>query len=118
MAPANTGISSSGGAVMSDVSRIELTITNLACAGAAALLEVRIQRLRGVLGAAINPVTERMVVTYDPNRTSPGDLRTALQRDLGVEVSAWVTGASPDGPRGRIVLQGDPERTRPPRRIP
>ena len=56
------------------LARLEIPVVNLSSAGAAASLAARIKRFAGVHSAAVNPITERAVITYDPAVTDPARL--------------------------------------------
>lgn len=55
-------------------------IAGLTCEADALRLEHRLERLRGVLDAVVNPVTERAYVTFDPRGLSESELRAAILR--------------------------------------
>ncbi len=48
--------------------RVELSVEGLSCAGEAAPLADRLKRIAGVQDAIVNPITERAVVRFDPDR--------------------------------------------------
>lgn len=63
--------------------RLDLSVSGLSCAGDAAPLARRIERLPGVREALINPITERAVVRFDPGRTDIAEILRAMER-LGI----------------------------------
>lgn len=76
---------SDGGPQRLALQRLEVPIGGLACAGAAAPLAARIEQIRGVREATVNPVTERAVVVFDPGVTGVEQLVSAIEAQ-GVEV--------------------------------
>ncbi|MFQ5808548.1 MAG: HAD-IC family P-type ATPase [Armatimonadota bacterium] len=73
------------GAQRLELQRVELPISELPCAGAAAPLAARIERVPGVREVVVNPVTERTVVLFDPGVTGVEELVRAVEAE-GVEV--------------------------------
>ena len=56
------------------------------CAACVARVEKALAAVPGVTQAAVNLATERAQVSYDPHRTSTGDLVAAVQ-DAGYDVT-------------------------------
>jgi len=65
--------------------RLEVAVAGLACAGAAAPLAARLERLPGVRSATVNPMTLRAYVRFDPGAIGAEEIIHALERDGGVE---------------------------------
>lgn len=65
--------------------RLEVAVTGLACAGAAAPLAARLERLPGVRRVTVNPITQRTYVLFDPGAIGAEEIVHALERDASVE---------------------------------
>lgn len=63
--------------------RLDVSVAGLSCAGDAAPLARRLERLPGVREALVNPITERAVVRFDPAGTDIGEIFGVLER-LGI----------------------------------
>lgn len=61
--------------------RTTLPILDLGCGGGGTLaIERALERLPGVIRAAVNPLTEMAYVEYDPARVSNDEFRRAIER--------------------------------------
>ena len=76
-----------------EAQRLELPLGGLACAGAAAPLARRIERLPGVLEASVNPISEHAVITFDPGVTGAEELIRFIEEqhdiDAGRAQARW-----------------------------
>ncbi|ERP39351.1 heavy metal translocating P-type ATPase [Chitinivibrio alkaliphilus] len=54
------------------------SITGMSCAGCARTIEKELENAPGVMSAGVNFPAERVVVEYDPQQTSPDQLRTLI----------------------------------------
>ncbi|HEY6101813.1 MAG TPA: cation transporter, partial [bacterium] len=75
-----------------DLQRIELSVAGLSCAGDAAPVAARLERLPGVREAMVNPVTERAVVAFDPGVIGIEAIVQLLEErgiDVGRTVARW-----------------------------
>ncbi|SHE37808.1 Cu+-exporting ATPase [Desulforamulus putei DSM 12395] len=62
--------------------QLEIKVKGMTCAACSARVERVLNRLPGVLHAAVNLATEKAVVKYNPAEVSPADIRRAI-RDAG-----------------------------------
>ena len=61
--------------------RTTFPLYDLGCGGGGTLtIECALAKLPGVRRAYVNPLTEMAYVEFDPARTTPEDLRTAIER--------------------------------------
>ncbi len=75
-----------------ELQRIELSVAGLSCAGEAAPLAARLERLPGVREAMVNPVTERAVLAFDPGTIGIEAIIGVLEErgiDVGRTVARW-----------------------------
>ena len=62
-----------------DVANAEFAIEGMTCASCVMRVEKKLKKVPGVAEAAVNLATERARVAYDPARTTPADLVTAVK---------------------------------------
>lgn len=68
------------------VVRVVFRVSDLPCAAAAATLAKRVRALPGVADVTVNPVTERVVLMFDPWATSALEIMRAIEaRGYAVE---------------------------------
>ena len=70
--------------------RLEVPVTGLACAGDAAPLAARLERLPGVREAMVNPITERAVVVFDPGAIGAEEIVRSFEESEDIEVGRAV----------------------------
>jgi P-type Cu+ transporter len=75
--------------------RISLPVAGMSCAACAARIEKTLRRVEGVHEASVNFAAHRASVSYDPARTAPESLKTAIE-DAGFQVP--VESAAPAEP--------------------
>ncbi len=63
----------------SPVARVAFRVSELPCAAAAATLAKRIRALSGITDVTVNPVTERVILSYDPQRTTALALMQSIE---------------------------------------
>jgi len=74
------------GAQRLGLERLDLAVSGLDCAGAAAPLAARIRSIPGVGDAVVNPITERAVIQFDPGVVGAEELVHAIEAGIGAEV--------------------------------
>lgn len=75
--------------------RVELPISGLPCPGDAGALAMRLERTAGIKEAMVNPVTDRVVVVFDPGSVGLEDVVRALEAEgleVGHSVARWRLG--------------------------
>lgn len=88
--------------------RLEVSVAGLSCAGDAAPLARRLERLPGVREALVNPITERGVIDFDPSTGGVEEILGVLEKlgiDGGGHVVRWhapAPGCTCDGCRERL----------------
>ncbi|MDD3717387.1 MAG: heavy metal-associated domain-containing protein [Actinomycetota bacterium] len=55
-------------------------IVGMGCSCEGQIVEKRVKSLKGVADFLLNPITNRMTLTYDPTLVSVGDIRKAVKK--------------------------------------
>jgi copper chaperone CopZ len=63
------------------------SLFNLGCSSCSAIIEHKLVKLDGIENVTVNPVTDTVLVEYDPRRVTAEEVRTFLRKlgyDAGV----------------------------------
>jgi P-type Cu+ transporter len=89
-----------------NLERLDLPVTGMTCASCVNRIERFLSRTDGVVDATVNLATERAAVAYDPARTDPAEIASAIEAaGYGVATEARVT-----GPAGTAATDADDAR--------
>jgi len=65
---------------MSEISKVEMAISGMACAGCSSAVEKALSRLDGVANAKVDLARKIAYVDYDPAKLTLQDLKKAVER--------------------------------------
>jgi P-type Cu+ transporter len=83
----------------------ELAVTGMTCASCVMRVEKKLKKVPGVTDAAVNLATEHATVTYDPARTDPDALVTAVEA-AGYGATAIPASAPDDALTATLTVEG------------
>ncbi|MDV3293132.1 MAG: heavy-metal-associated domain-containing protein [Nitrososphaerales archaeon] len=55
-------------------------MTNLDCSGCAGIITKSLKRIDGIRNVGINYITDKVYVSYDPTKVTPGQIKKAIEK--------------------------------------